>query len=99
MVESRSIQSVIIVIFVVLVAAWLGVAVVTNQSETLIKVAGASLLIVSMFLGKRIWLLMIFFVELKIPLIRGFSTVELGQGLFVGFCLLLFLSLSMKTQR
>jgi hypothetical protein len=96
MVESRSIQSVIIVIFVVLVAAWLGVAVVTNQSETLIKVAGASLLIVSMFLGKRIWLLMIFFVELKIPLIRGFSTVELGQGLFVGFCLLLFLIRRLK---
>jgi hypothetical protein len=96
MVESRSIQSVLIVVFVVLVATWLGVAVVTNQSETLVKVAGASLLIVSMFLGKRIWLLMIFFVALKIPLIRGFSTVELGQGLFVGFCLLLFLIRRLK---
>jgi hypothetical protein len=98
MAESRSIQSVFIVVVVTVLAAWLGVAVVTNQSETLIKVAGAALLIIGMFLGKRIWLLMILFVAFKVPLMRGFSTVELGQAMFVGFCVLLFLIRRLKVQ-
>lgn len=98
MAESRSIQSVFIVIVVTILAAWLGVAVVTNQSETLIKVAGASLLIIGVFLGKRIWLLMVLFVALNIPLMRGFTTVELGQGMFVAFCTLLFLIRRLKVQ-
>ncbi|MCW1923521.1 hypothetical protein OKA05_13230 [Luteolibacter arcticus] len=90
MVESRSIQGILIVIVVAVLAAWLGVAIVTNQTQTLLKVGGVSLLALCILLGRRIWLLMIFFTALNFPLIRGFNTAELGQGLFFGFSLLLF---------
>jgi hypothetical protein len=89
-IESRSIQGVLIVIVVALLAAWLGVTIVTEQTMTLLKVGGASLLAICLLLGRRIWLLMIFFSALSIPMIRGFSTVELGQALFIGFSLLMF---------
>lgn len=98
MVESRSIQSVLIVVVVTVVAAWLGVAVVTNQSETLLKVAGVLLLAISLLLGRRIWLLMIFFTALNLPLIRGFTSMQLGQGLFIGFCVLLFFVRRLKVR-
>lgn len=91
MVESRSIQSVLIVVVVTVVAAWLGVAVVTNQSETLLKVAAAVGLIVCIFLGRRIWLLMVFLVAMNVPLIRGISTVDIGQAVFLGFTGIIFL--------
>ncbi|MEK7950820.1 hypothetical protein [Luteolibacter soli] len=91
MVESKSIQGVLIVIAITVMAAWLGVAVVTNQTETLLKVAGGTILAISLFLGRRIWLLLVFFMALNIPLLRGFNTTELGQGLFIGFSILLFL--------
>jgi hypothetical protein len=89
-IESRSIQGVLIVIVVALLAAWLGVTIVTEQTMTLLKVGGASLLAMCLLLGRRIWLLMIFFSALSIPMIRGFSTVELGQALFIGFSLMMF---------
>jgi hypothetical protein len=90
MVESRSIQGILIVIVVALLAAWLGVTIVTEQTMTLLKVGGVSLLAICLLLGRRIWLLMIFFSALSIPMIRGFSTVELGQALFISFSLLMF---------
>lgn len=91
MVENRSIQSILIVIVITVVAAWLGVAVVTNQSETLLKVAAAVGLIVCIFLGRRIWLLMVFLVAMNVPLIRGIGTVDLGQAVFLGFTGIIFL--------
>ena len=91
MVESRSIQSVLIVVVVTVVAAWLGVAVVTNQSETLLKVAAAAGFIICVFLGRRIWLLMVFLVAMNVPLIRGISTVDIGQAAFLGFTGIIFL--------
>ncbi|MCW1885176.1 hypothetical protein OKA04_10595 [Luteolibacter flavescens] len=89
MTDSRSIQSIIIVIVVAVMAAWLGVAVVTDQMETLIKVGGAGLLITCVLLGKRVWLAMIFLSAMQVPLIRGFGTDQLGQVLFIGFSLML----------
>ena len=91
MVETRSIQSVLIVIIVVFVAAWLGVAVVTNQTETLLKVVAAAGFIICVFLGRRIWLLMVFLVAMNVPLIRGISTVDIGQAVFLGFSGMIFL--------
>lgn len=91
MVESRSIQSILIVVVVTVVAAWLGVAVVTNQSETLLKVAAAVGFIICVFLGRRIWLLMVFLVAMNVPLIRGVGTVDIGQAVFLGFTGVIFL--------
>jgi hypothetical protein len=89
MTDSRSIQSVLIVIVVTVIAAWLGVAVVTNQTETLVKVGGVGLLLVCLLLGKRIWLLLIFLSAMQVPLLRGFGTEQLGQMLFIGFSLMM----------
>jgi hypothetical protein len=90
-IESRSIQGVLIVIVVTLLAAWLGVAIVTEQTVTLLKVGGVSLLAVCLLLGRRIWLLSILFAALNVPLIRGFGTTELGQGLFIAFSTAIFM--------
>jgi hypothetical protein len=91
MVESRSIQSILIMVVITILAAWLGVAVVTNQSETLLKVAAAVGFIICVFLGRRIWLLMVFLVAMNVPLIRGISTVDIGQAVFLGFTGIIFL--------
>jgi hypothetical protein len=91
MVESRSIQSILIVVVVTVVAAWLGVAVVTNQSETLLKVAAVAGFIICVFLGRRIWLLMVLLVAMNVPLIRGISTLDIGQAVFLGFTAIMFL--------
>lgn len=91
MAENRTIQSVFIVVVITVIAAWLGVAVVTNQSETLIKVAGAAGLIICVFLGRRVWLLMIFLVAMNVPLIRGVGTTDIGQAAFLGFTGAIFL--------
>lgn len=98
MAESRSIQSVFIVIVVTILAAWLGVAVVTNQSETLLKVAGVAGLTICIFLGRRIWLLMVLLVAMNVPLIRGISTVDLGQAVFLGFTGIIFLMRQLRFQ-
>lgn len=88
--NAQSIKGIFIIIFGGLVAIWLGVNVVTSQTDTLLKVVGAVFLIVCTLLGPRIWLLFVFFVSLDIPLIRGIGTIEIGQAAFVGFSLLLF---------
>jgi hypothetical protein len=91
MVENRSIQSILIIVVVTFMAAWLGVAVVTNQSETLLKVAAAVGFLVCVFLGRRVWLLMVFLVAMNVPLVRGIGTVDLGQAVFLGFTGMIFL--------
>lgn len=83
--NSNSIRAAIVVIIAFALAIWLGVSIVTNQSETVLQIAGSALLIACIFLGRKIWLLLIFFAALDVTLIRGFSTTELGQFLFVGF--------------
>lgn len=91
MLNARSIQGIAVITVGIFLSLWLGMALVTNQIETLLKVGGAALLLTSIFLGRRIWLLLVFFMSLNVPLLRGFGTKELGQGLFLGFTLILFL--------
>ncbi|MEO7098013.1 MAG: hypothetical protein ABI162_01535 [Luteolibacter sp.] len=91
MLNARSIQGILIIFFALFIAIWLGLSVVTNQTETLIQIAGAALLITAIFLGRRIWLLLIFFSALNVLLIRGSGTTEIGQVLFLVFSLILFL--------
>jgi hypothetical protein len=91
MLNTRSIQGIAALVIGTFIAIWLGMAIVTNQTETLLKFAGGGMLLVCIFLGRRIWLLLIFFMALNVPLIRGFGTVELGQALFLGFTFVIFL--------
>jgi len=89
--SSVSIRAILIFIAAAALALWLGVSVATDQFETLFKVVGAVGFIICALLGRRIWLLMILFMAMNVPLIRGFSTTELGQGLFLAFTCLIFL--------
>lgn len=89
--SSNTIRSAIIIFVVMISAVWLGIGIVTQQSETIIKIAGGALLLTGALLGRRIWLLFIFFSTLGIPLIRGIGTAEIGQMMLIGFCTLQFL--------
>jgi hypothetical protein len=91
MLQARSIQGILILIIGILVAVWLGTALVTDQLETLLKVGGAALLLTSAFLGRRIWLLFMFLTSMNVMLYRWAGTIEIGQALFIGFSMLLFL--------
>lgn len=83
--QSSNAKNIIIGVIAFVVAIWLGTTIITNQTETILNIAGAALLLTCVFLGRRIWLLLILFTALNVPLIRGFGTTELGQILFVGF--------------
>ena len=91
MLQANAIRNGLIIIIAFVGAIWLGITIVTEQTETLIKVSAAVLLITCIFLGRRIWLLLILFTALNVPLIRGFGTTELGQVLFIGFTILVTL--------
>lgn len=92
MFNSSLIKNIFIMVCGVFLAIWLGMSLVTEQSETLIKIAAAVLLILSILLGQKIWLLFIFLASLEVPLLRGFSTDQFGQFLFLSFSLLIFLT-------
>lgn len=85
------IKAAIFLIIGLIGAVYLGIGSATAQVETIIKVAGTLLLITCALLGRKIWLLLIFFMALNIPIIRGFGTVEVGQCLFLGFTFLITL--------
>ena len=89
--NARSIQGILILVIGVFVAIWLGIALVTDQLETLLQISGAALLITAAMLGRKIWLLFIFFTSINVTLYRWTGTIELGQALFIGFSALLFL--------
>jgi hypothetical protein len=89
--QSNSIRNGLVIVFAFVVAIWLGITVVTDQTETILQIAVAILLLTCVFLGRRIWLLLILFTALNVPLLRGFGTTELGQALFVGFTVLMTL--------
>jgi hypothetical protein len=89
--SSNSIRNFIIVTGALFLSIWLGVSVATDQTETVINIAGVALLLTCIFLGRKIWLLLILFTALNVPVIRGFGTTEIGQVLFVGFTVLMTL--------
>jgi hypothetical protein len=95
---ARSFQAILILVIGTVVALWLGVSIVTQQSATLIKGAAVMLFAVSALLGRRIWLLLIFFSAMNVVLIRGFGTTEIGQAMFLGFSTILFLMRKLRMQ-
>lgn len=85
------IRAVIIFVIGSIIALFLGIGLVTDQTQTLLKFVAVGTLVFCAMLGHRIWLLLVVLSALNIPLIRGFSTPQLGQVLFVGFGMLLLL--------
>jgi hypothetical protein len=85
------IRAVIIFVIGSITALFLGIGIATDQAQTIFKFAAGATLLFCALLGHRIWLLMMVLGALNIPLIRGFSTPQLGQVLFVGFGILLLL--------
>jgi hypothetical protein len=89
--KSSSIRGLLIIALSIVLAIWLGVNIVTNQTETILQISAVSMLLLCIFLGRKIWLLLVFFTALNVPIIRGFSTAELGQALFIGFTTMILL--------
>jgi hypothetical protein len=89
--SSNSIRNFIIIAGALFLSIWLGISVATSQSETVINIAGVALLLTCILIGRKIWLLLILFTALNVPLIRGFGTADLGQVLFIGFTVLMTL--------
>ncbi len=98
MLNARSIQGIVTLAIGMFLAIWLGMAIVTDQLETLVKIAGAALLIAAAFLGRRVWLMFIFMASANVVLYRWFGTTEMGQVLFIAYCSLLFLMRKLKYQ-
>ncbi|MBJ7391510.1 MAG: hypothetical protein JHC85_08095, partial [Chthoniobacterales bacterium] len=91
MINARSIQGFAAIVLSLFLAIWLGMAIVTDQLETLFQGAGTILFLTALFLGRRVWLLFILLVSMNVVLYRWFGTVEIGQLVFIGFSLVLFL--------
>lgn len=95
---ARSFQAILILVIGTVIALWLGVSIVTQQNATLLKGAAVVLFAVSALLGRRIWLLLVFFSAMNVVLIRGVGTVEIGQAMFLGFSAILFLMRKLRMQ-
>ena len=93
MFNNRIIQSVIIFSIGVFLAIWLGLSLVTDQTQTIIKIIAAILFVVCFLLGKRIWLLIPFAASLAIGLrIPGQpDALLLAQIAFIAFSIPQFL--------
>ena len=89
--KSSSAKNIIILLIAFIIAIWLGTTIVTEQLETIFKIVASALLLTCLFLGRRIWLLLILFTALNVPIIRGLGTTELGQILFISFTVLITL--------
>ena len=79
-------------------AIWMGMSIVTAQSQTILKVVAAAFTLICLLLGQRIWLLLIFMMAMDVVIFRGFTSSELGQAAFLGFALMLFAIRKLKFQ-
>lgn len=91
--DSNKIKAALIFILALFGAVWLGISIVTDQTETILKVVVAMVFIGCLLMGRRVWLLIPFMGTLDLGLrIPGQpSTLMLGQLLVLGFCTALFL--------
>ena len=96
MVNTNAIRNGLVILIAFVLAIWFGISIVTNQTETVLQIGVGGLLLICVFLGRRIWLFFVFLTMLDVPLFSGFSTVELGQGLFIAFTFAIVL---MRRQR
>lgn len=91
--DSSKIKVILIIIFAAFAALYLGISAATAQFETMMWVFGGVGLTVCITLGRRIWMLVPLLGTLNLSLmIPGQpSSLHVAQGLFLGFCALLFL--------
>jgi hypothetical protein len=93
MFNSRTIQGIFVLAIGVILSVWLGLSIVTNQTETIIQVLAALVLIGCLFLERKIWLLIPFASALGITLrLPGQpDSLLLAQILVLGFSTLMLL--------
>ncbi|PAW67972.1 MAG: hypothetical protein B9S30_06510 [Verrucomicrobiia bacterium Tous-C5FEB] len=93
MFNTRIIQSVIAFVVGLFMAIWLGLNIVTDQTQTIIKIIFAVLFLVCFALGRRIWMLIPFAASLAIGLrIPGQpDALLLAQIAFIAFSIPQFL--------
>ena len=82
--SAQNLKAILVIVVSAILAVWLGVSLVTDQTETLIYGAAGAVVLTALFLGRKVWLLMIFFSAANVVLIRGFGTTDIGQALFLG---------------
>ena len=93
MLNSRTIQGIFVLAIGVILSIWLGLSIVTNQTETIVQVIAVLVLIGCLFLERKIWLLIPFAAALSITLrIPGQpDSLLLAQILLLGFSSLMLL--------
>ncbi len=91
--DSSKIKALIIVVLSLFAALYMGISAATAQLETVAWVAGGSLLVLCIALGRDIWMLIPAALALGLTLmIPGRPTsLLLAQALFIPFCVLLLL--------
>lgn len=93
MLQTRSIQGIIVIAVSLFLAIWLGVSVATNQEETILYILGTLTLVVCFAMGRHIWLLIPLgagtMITLRVPGLP--DTLLIAQLLFIAFCIPLFL--------
>ena len=91
--DSSKIKALVILVFAMLAAIYLGITAATAQFETVAWIVGGLTLTSCLFLGRKIWLLIPFMaaVGLSFRIPGQPSTLLLAQGLVIGFSVLLLL--------
>lgn len=91
--DTNKLKAIIIVIFALFAAVYLGISAATAQEETIVWVVGGLTFFTCILLGRKIWLLLPFLgalaIQFRLP--GQPDTQLLGQLLVLGFSTLLFL--------
>jgi hypothetical protein len=66
-------------------ALFLGIGIVTDQTQTLLQFVAVAFCLLCILLGTKVWLLIGMLGALNFPLIRGLDTGQLGQMTFLVF--------------
>jgi hypothetical protein len=96
--NSRNIIGFAAVFCAIIFSLWLGVNLVTDQQEILIKVAVGATLLFCILLGKKIWMIipLLGAINLSLPLPGNPTTLLVGQGIFICFSVLLIMTRQLK---
>ena len=87
MFNSKSLQGIIVLVLGLFISIWLGLSIVTSQTETILQIIAAIIFIICLVLGRKIWLIIPFMAALNISLrIPGQpDSLLLGHFLLMAF--------------
>ncbi len=94
--QSRIVPIIIVGVIVLVLSLWLGQGIAQNQLQTLLTAGAGAGLLVCLMLGQRVWIAMIMLLAMPVPIMRGFHAPELGQMIFVGMSLIMFMMHKLK---